>query len=285
MTPEISEFSYGFALTNEIVGWTPLKAAPIFPSLIEEGKKGGGYDVRLAFPGAALYLQFKRAHCMVRGTAMEIRQHHLGITIPFHRFYITESGKSDQHQMLLELDDGMSAVFYVAPRFHRMDEINAAWASNAVASRSIFVAPRSIGELDTATHHVAYDLQRTFICSEPKAIESLSSEQVAVLLRRKLEKDKRSLADKLPELTNGMHEAIQRAIPKMSMRAKTRRERREFVAYASDIDAPSASDQALRKVAMRDPEALSPQLRQLRELADKAQKVFGAQLVVVQEGN
>jgi len=41
MTPEISEFSYGFALTNEIVAWATLKIAPIFPSLIEEGKKGG----------------------------------------------------------------------------------------------------------------------------------------------------------------------------------------------------------------------------------------------------
>jgi len=38
MTPEISEFSYGFALTNELVGWAPVAAAPLFPSLIEEGK-------------------------------------------------------------------------------------------------------------------------------------------------------------------------------------------------------------------------------------------------------
>jgi hypothetical protein len=71
-----------------------------------------------------------------------------------------------------------------------------------------------------------------------------------------------------------MQEAIQRALPKMSMRAKTRGERREFAAHASDIDALSASNPALQKVAMRDPEVLSPQLRQLRELADKAQKVY-----------
>lgn len=41
MIPEISEFSYGFALTNELVSWSKLTAASIFPSLIEEGKKGG----------------------------------------------------------------------------------------------------------------------------------------------------------------------------------------------------------------------------------------------------
>lgn len=64
MLPEISEFSYGFALMNELVGWTELSAAPVFPSLIEEGKAGGGYDVKLDWPGAPLYLQFKRSEQM-----------------------------------------------------------------------------------------------------------------------------------------------------------------------------------------------------------------------------
>jgi hypothetical protein len=54
MTPEISEFSYGFALTNEIVGWAPVNAAPLFPSLIEEGRAGGGYDVALNLSGVAV---------------------------------------------------------------------------------------------------------------------------------------------------------------------------------------------------------------------------------------
>ena len=78
MTPEISEFSYGFALTNELVGWAPLAAAPIFPSLLEEGKAGGGYDVHLDAPGTPLYLQFKRSDCMKRKSAKEISQHKLG---------------------------------------------------------------------------------------------------------------------------------------------------------------------------------------------------------------
>jgi hypothetical protein len=55
MIPKISEFSYGFALTN--VPWSKLNAAPILPSLIEEGKKGGGYNVELQFPDVPLYLR------------------------------------------------------------------------------------------------------------------------------------------------------------------------------------------------------------------------------------
>src|SRR5260370_6663954 len=127
MTPEISEFSYGFDLTNEIVGWAPVAAAPLFPSLIEEGRAGGGYDVKLDVPGIPLYLQFKRADCMKTRNAREIREFHLPLLPPFYRFKITESGKSDQHELLLQLDDGSCLVFYVAPRFHELAEINHAW--------------------------------------------------------------------------------------------------------------------------------------------------------------
>src|SRR5258707_1134113 len=121
VTPEISEFSYGFALTNEIVGWAPLTAAPLFPSLIEEGKAGGGYDVKLDLPGYPLYLQFKRADCMKRSSAAELSKHNLPLSLPFYRFKITEARKSNQHDLLLELDDGTCLVLYAAPRFHELD--------------------------------------------------------------------------------------------------------------------------------------------------------------------
>jgi hypothetical protein len=107
MTPDISEFSYGFALTQEliVIAGEPLRAAPIFPSLIEEGKAGGGYDVNLDIPGFPLFLQFKRADCMVRRTAAEARNPH-NFPLPFYRMKITERRRSAQHDMLLQLDDG-----------------------------------------------------------------------------------------------------------------------------------------------------------------------------------
>ena len=48
MEPEFSEFSYGYALTDELIHWngTKLKAAPVFPSLYDEGA-GKGYDLKL----------------------------------------------------------------------------------------------------------------------------------------------------------------------------------------------------------------------------------------------
>jgi hypothetical protein len=63
VVPDISEFSYGFALTRELINIAdpPLSAAPVFPSLMAEGRKGRGYDVNLKAPGFPLFIQFKNA--------------------------------------------------------------------------------------------------------------------------------------------------------------------------------------------------------------------------------
>lgn len=65
MQPDISEFSYGYALTEEFIfrSGMPLRAAPLFPSLLSEGKTGGGFDVSIPFVGYPLFLQFKLSHC------------------------------------------------------------------------------------------------------------------------------------------------------------------------------------------------------------------------------
>ena len=168
MTPEISEFAYGFALTNELVGWTNVKTVPIFPSLIEEGRSGGGYDVKLELPAVPLYLQLKRSDCMTRRSAKEIRDYNLDLSIPYYRFKVTERTKSAQHELLLELESDSNFVFYVTPRFHTNPQINIAWTRKEVAARSIFVRPSLIGSLDDKTHHISFDGADTFLCSEPR---------------------------------------------------------------------------------------------------------------------
>ena len=287
MTPEISEFSYGFALTNEIVGWLPLRAAPVFPSLIEEGKAGGGYDVKLDAPGIPLYLQFKRADCLLRKSAVEIRDHNLPLSFPFYRFKITESGKSDQHDMLLALDDGSCVVMYAAPRFHQLVEINHAWGNNQVASRSIFVKPSVIGTLDAKSHHVAYDYASAHLCSEPRSIEFLDSGGLAERLSTQLAADTRPLVEKIPELVRNIEEAGSRA--RSARAARSRRDRigigkDEIVGArrAADIDAVPRSLLLSEQVPTRQPRDLPETDRKLRDLSDIAARLFNVQLIVVQ---
>lgn len=285
MTPEISEFSYGFALTNEIVGWLPLRAAPVFPSLIEEGKAGGGYDVKLDAPGVPLYLQFKRADCMLRKSAVEVRDYNLPLSFPFYRFKITESGKSDQHDMLLALDDGSCVVMYAAPRFHQLAEIDYAWANNEVASRSIFVTPSVIGALDARSHHVAYDHASAHLCSEPKPIEFLDSGGLAEKLSAQLAADRRPLADKVPELVRNVEEAGRRAQRARAARsAQGRRpDASDRAAFsAGEIDAAPRSLLPSEQVPTRRPRDLPEADRRLRDLSDTAARMFNVQLIVVQ---
>lgn len=279
MTPEISEFSYGFALTNEIVGWAPIGAAPVFPSLIEEGRTGGGYDVRLHMPGVPVFIQFKRADCMTRSYAREIRDYGVALSLPFYRFRITESGKSNQHELLLALNEEEDMVFYAAPRFHRLDEINAAWNSNQVASRSIFVTPAEIGKLDDDYHHVAYDDRRAYICSEPKRIDFVTARGLIDKLRTQLSAEREPFGDKIANLARSLGRAKAHADERgREARGAKRGEGFDLVQARIAPEPP-----VIEAVPTRAPRPLSGPEGALRKIADDAAKIFNAQLVIAQK--
>jgi hypothetical protein len=154
---QFSQFSYGYCLTEDlIVGQgTPLTAAPVFPSLIEEGQQGVGYDVRFDRPGTPLFLQFKLVHQMVRGNANEARRGHF--QPPFYRMHLRPRLISDQLQSLLSLEQAGNDVFYVAPGFHTTMTLNTNYAQRRVWDQSFRVKPTLIGPLqDDQPHHVTF---------------------------------------------------------------------------------------------------------------------------------
>ena len=264
LLPEISEFSYGFALTNELVGWTNLRAAPIFPNLVEEGRTGGGYDVRLEMPGVPMYLQFKRSECMTRSSAKEI-QNGASLSTPFYRFHLMDGAKSDQHRLLLQLDDGTNEVYYAAPRFHRFVEINSAWNTNSITARSIFVTPRQIGALSIGSHTVAFDQRRAYRCSDPKAVEFLNTDGLQKHLALRLRQERHSLQEILPTLIDNPQRAAQE--------------------IQGDAEDAIKLETDLPVVETRTPRALTLPEQHLRDLSDIAAKVFGSQLIIVQLAN
>jgi hypothetical protein len=305
VVPEISEFSYGFALTNELVGWEELFAAPIFPSLLEEGKAGGGYDVKLDRPGAPLYLQFKRSEYMTRRLAREYRRvsdQGGSLSVPFYRFPITEAAKSDQHELLLALDTAQNHVFYAAPRFHRLSEINDAWCASAVASRSVFVSPSQMGSLDDERHTVAFDGSNSWVCSEPRPIRTLNSRELLETLRGTLREDARPLRARLPGLVEDLRDAEQRGRERIFEKRRRAAQEAEAQRVARGLDQAERpldeSEHIARAVptedrlrleapepnppARREPKPLDPELLTLREASDTAARVFDAQLIIVQ---
>lgn len=173
MKPNISETSYGYALTDELINRQnmTINSAPIFPTLYQEGQNGGGYDLLLDRPGLPLFLQFKLSDYLSRSNASEMNT----FNNPYYRMYITKRNHSNQHQMLheLELNNDLNEVFYTAPLFHEPEELNDAYLNGNVSNRSLWINPSQIGLLpDDEQHYVVFDSPTNwYMCSEPKKMD------------------------------------------------------------------------------------------------------------------
>lgn len=275
MEPTFSEFSYGFGVTNEFVGLLNLSIAPIFPSLLEEGKVGGGYDVKFDQPGLPLYLQFKRTDRMIRETAREYGLRGCSIKLPYHRFHITPSSKSRQHQLLLNLDVAPNKVYYVAPQFHRVEQLNDAWQAQEVLARSLFLPPRSIGAMpDSGKHSIAFDGHSIWRCSEPTRIKGMSIKEVLQDLTDEARSRKVPLRDEVGQWEARLDEARGAKVGLDDYHA--------IPAVGSTGLEPLTGPRDLP--VMKESQETDPTRLTLQRVADRAQIEFDAQLFVVQEG-
>lgn len=181
MKPDISEFSYGYALTSEIVqscGATML-GAPIFPSLIEEGSLG--YDLSLPIAGNPLFLQFKLSDWMVLDSAKGADK----VAVPHYRMHLRPLKHSKQHDLLLRLESRGKCVFYAAPEFSRAEELNDVYQKKNVIQRTAFFRPSAIGHLPTKDDHfVCFGVGSSYgyLFSEPVRVARESSERIPELM-------------------------------------------------------------------------------------------------------
>lgn len=162
MVPEISEFSYGFALVDELIHWHnwPLTAVPIYPSLRKEAHLG--YDAVLQRGGIPVFFQFKLSHCMVRNSAREVEDGYF--FPPIYRMHLRPRGYSQQHALLIDLESKGNEVYYAAPVFHLPSELNDAYLNHEIHNRSRFFRPSKIGSLpDYNPHYLAFQQSGDFV--------------------------------------------------------------------------------------------------------------------------
>jgi hypothetical protein len=217
MKPDISEFSYGFALTSELVdryGVRPA-GAPIFLNLQEEGQPGGGYDVEI--PAIAIFLQFKLSHRLERGSAL-----HAGtVGIPHYRFELRPLKHSDQHNLLLELEGAGNEVYYAAPEFHQAPELNARFAASTIAANTAFFSPVDIGQLpDEDEHFVAFQagISPAWTFSDPRELPRHTEDMIFGLgLKARLSASPQghTLREFLHGLGDTMVDVYEKAAPRM----------------------------------------------------------------------
>ena len=153
MKAGFSEFSYGFGFVYELVsGLNQSPGAPRFLSLREEAKKG--YDAAINYNGISLFFQFKLSEYLLRGNSLH-RKYYYG---PYRRFSIIPRWISKQHYLLKKIADDCNLVYYAAPLFHTDSEIDNAFRSNEIATRSIWLPLSKLPRLhDDDYHYVTFD--------------------------------------------------------------------------------------------------------------------------------
>lgn len=179
-----SEFSFGYAFTENLIRSSPAapSGAPTFPNLVQEAQLG--YDVRIDRPGFPLFFQFKLPELMTRNTANEIIKYKIaGLAAPFFRMPLMRRDLSKQHERLIELEKTFpNAVFYASPSLQDLDRFNIAYNNATVHERSAFFSPLEIGSLpDAKDHSVAYedDATTAYFCSQPREIKAFNYHRVA----------------------------------------------------------------------------------------------------------
>ncbi|NQE61461.1 hypothetical protein [Caulobacter sp. RHG1] len=266
---EFSEFSYGFALTHELANLESLAMAPIFPSLLAEGGPGGGWDVNLEMAAAPLYLQFKRSQRIRRASGKEAKlsaEEGYGLVAPYHRFAITDAAKSNQHKMLLELDNGEQDVFYVAPEFTSLAALNTHWRKGEVEDHSVLVRPQEIGALSNGSHSVAFNPEGVWCFSKPKPLTAVSPGALRETLGMRLQIDGRPLRETVFKMAADLKDAERRGRKAIGLRVRDGQQ-------AAFSDALAVSAQDPNGAVVR---------RVLNDMAQTALGVFDAQLVLFQ---
>lgn len=160
MTPDFSEFSYGFAFTHEYIARNPnLVAAPDLPSLIDEANKG--YDLKLSYQGHAKFFQFKLSTYLNRSNAIHwhcYHQPHYRIRVSTH----ARNNRDGQHTVLKRLASSMDRnteddVVYVAPKFHSDTEFNDLFSRGEVTINSIWAPVNDLPcVLNNSTHYMTF---------------------------------------------------------------------------------------------------------------------------------
>lgn len=246
MRPLLSEFSFGYALTEELASgaFGQLVGAPIFPSLIQEGQAGGGYDLQLPLVGAPLFLQFKLSDCMVYRSANEWGLFNQS----YYRMHLRPARHSDQHALLRTLQDSGEEVYYVAPYFHTTEELNTHYSLRSVADNSIWFRPSDIGPLpDDDDHYIVFERNHpvAYFCSkDPRPLKakldksSVARRQEQVFDARKAHLDKdffTRIANELLHISEESKEAAPQLLTERFSRnrRRTKKQEAQFAAYLS----------------------------------------------------
>lgn len=210
-----SEFTYSFAVINELVvqGDPPIVSVPVFPSLLREGRAGGGYDVALNRPGRPLFLQFKLSRYVQGSRAREYHASDRVFYGPLYRMYVRSRRSSRQHELLLELERGnRSSVFYCGPAFHTLQQLDKCYRERQIVAQSRFVKPSELPSItDDDEHWISFQEPRgtpTQFFSEQGTSINLDERPIVERLNEDLDRHHGALGDTIKLITHWLERGL-----------------------------------------------------------------------------
>lgn len=176
---KFTEREFEFCFNFEFVRGYPsaLIGTPIIPSQRMEGILG--YDVEFRLNNGqysrSLFLQHKVSYYAEHrsGRNVNIWNCYSG---PYYRFSIERLDRSRQHNLLFELANKGEDVFYCAPLFTSIDNLQRYFVQSQVIENSRFFNPFEMGKIhDFEQHHVTCDQTGTygFFHSDHKKLENI----------------------------------------------------------------------------------------------------------------
>ena len=181
MSAAFNEREFEFCFNAEFVrkNSAALIGTPIIPSQRLENVLG--YDVEFRIKNGqftrSLFLQHKVSYYAQNrsGRNAFIWNCYLG---PYFRFPVERLDRTGQHNLLVDLADRGEDVFYCAPAFVGLDNLQNCFVQDNVIDNSRFFDPKDMGKItDFDQHHVSYDPTGTFgfFHSGPKKLEKTVS--------------------------------------------------------------------------------------------------------------
>lgn len=164
MRCQFSETQFAFCYVFELIAKYP-KLMPLFPNTVQEGRKGGGYDVEI---DGSLFLQFKIPEYLTRDKKYKIK-------------IDTKIGKKEHNQftLLKELKRNKPAniVYYCAPKFHEEEKLRELYHAQGIENNSAHFPIEQFP--DNGKHHnLKYEYEYEYeLDQDGKSIEIINTKE------------------------------------------------------------------------------------------------------------
>jgi hypothetical protein len=147
---EFSETQFSFCFTFEYLKqFLPIIPLPIFPNIREEGRMGGGYDVRI---NGNIYFQFKIPNYYNKRSNFNKYWN-----VFKHEYYkIKLETDKNQYKFLKALQSPNNLVYYVTPEFHLLNELSNNYNADTIGSNSALFSIENLPPYGSGYHNLIY---------------------------------------------------------------------------------------------------------------------------------